>query len=156
MFEPPTQEESVAERWTNVGHAKQVWGQDGKIGAITTAHMCTACLLVPNDDSVATTVKEALGPCRRVPASRRCLVSCSAATALVPAWFSWWSHHSLGHCNNFLDAVIMANNVHQPGSKARALESLSVDKMSKLADVWYERVEILEVVRYLEGAKLKI
>ena len=30
-----------------------------------------------------------------------------------------------GHCKNILEAVIMANNAHQPGDNVRALESLS-------------------------------
>ena len=41
-----------------------------------------------------------------------------------------------GHCENFLEAVIMANNAHQPGCKVQALGSFSGETMSKLAEVW--------------------
>ena len=42
------------------------------------------------------------------------------------------------HSKKFLEAVIMANNAHQPGGKVRALQSVSDETMSKLAGVWYE------------------
>ena len=48
------------------------------------------------------------------------------------------SRSSPGHCKTFLEAVIMPNNAHQPGSKVRALEISSDETMNKLAGVWYE------------------
>ena len=58
---------------------------------------------------------------------------CCAATECCLVFIA--ESPSPGHCNTFLDADIMDSSAHHPGRKVRALESLSGDTMSKLADV---------------------
>ena len=47
---------------------------------------------------------------------------------------------------------MMANSAHQPGGKVRALESLSVGTMLKLAAVWCEWTTQLDAIGHLSGA----
>ena len=41
-------------------------------------------------------------------------------------------------CDNILDTVTMANNVHERKSTARALESPIEGTMGELAQIWHE------------------
>ena len=94
-------------------------------------HLCTFCHLMPKDDFVWFLVEIAvtgvLGVSRLVPAfialsvvtqamvnTSLVWLPCSLAAALTLVWFSWRSRPAPGHGNDFLKAVIMANNVHQP------------------------------------------
>ena len=76
---------------------------------------------------------------------------CSVATAWIPVILTGRNHSSLspGHCNNFLEAVIMASDAHQPGVKVRALEC------SKQRNDGTDGVAQLKKVRHSSGAELK-
>ena len=120
------------------------------------AHMCTACrfLCQGTISSVPlreTTVRKVLGVSRLFPAPVAPSVVANARPKnhFGVVTMQYGGLHSClgflggvfprpGHCNSFLEAVIMASNAHQPGGKVRALRSSSSETMSNLAEVWHE------------------
>ena len=163
-----SQEEARLERWTSVDYDRKVWEQAGEKGAFTMAHMCTACPVVPKDDVVCflarnishrSTGRKSLGikihcafcGSQSQAKERSCVVSVQCHNSLdsclvflggVPSPSPSPAHSlppsSPGHYKKCLGASIMGSSAHRPGGKVRALENLSSETMSKLAEVWYE------------------
>ena len=90
------------------------------------------------------------GISRRVPASIALTVAVNARTKTRRVWSPWstataWTlvwffgcRSSPGHCNNFLEAAIMASRAHQAGGKMWTVESFSSETMSKPAETCFE------------------
>ena len=143
-------EKARLERWTSVSYARQVWGQACRKGAFTMTHMCTLCHLMPKDDfmwylakdtghkgigrkTTGTSIHGAFCGGKSKAQEMSCVVTVQYGLITDTCMM-----FSLRPCKNFLDALIMANNAHEPRSRVRALGKLSDGTMDRLAEVWYE------------------
>ena len=143
------------ERWTSVSYARQVWGQACRKEVFTMTHMCTLCHLMPKDDfmwylakdtghkgigrkTTGTSIHGAFCGGKSKTQEMSCVVTVQYGRITDTCMMFMTEVATLRPCKHFLDALIMANNAHEPGSMMRVLGNLSGDTMDRLAEVWYE------------------
>ena len=118
-------------------------------------HMCTLCHLMPKDDFMCFLAKDtghkstgrkrtarfifgAFCGNKNEAQEMSCVVTVQYGRITDTCMMFMTEVAALRPCKNFFDALIMANNAHEPGSRVRALGNLSDGTMDRLAEVWYE------------------
>ena len=121
----------------------RVWSDAGRKGGFTIANMKTLCQLLTKNDFMwyerkdkkhkgirrKTTGTSIHGSFRRDKSKAKdmpCAVAMQYGRTTDSCMVFMAEAPPFGHCTNFLDAVIMANNAPKPGSKVRALGSMRI------------------------------